>query len=232
MTVIKLSDIAPAVAQRIAADEAHRRTCRKNPCVICGREDLRRSRRDTTSAFMTAAREDAVARIPPSYGGASLDASWLAELVGHEAVDRARSAITEPTAAFLGPPGAGKSSLAAAMFRAAVAAETVTTRLHRMRWLSAHKLAKARAGQPLGEGEAPVVEAALDATLLVLDELGGEDPRYASAVAEVLYERHEQALATWVTTGVSAKEIAARYGGGIARRVFEGAAVFRLAGRK
>ena len=88
-----------------------------------------------------------------------------------------------------------------------------------------------RGGEVVDPGlvcEAPLVESCFAATLLVIDELGGEDPRYASAVAEVLFERHEQARPTWVTTGVGPTEIASRYGGGIARRVFEDAAVFRL----
>jgi hypothetical protein len=95
-------------------------------------------------------------------------------------------------------------------------------------YVTAFRLAKARASHPLGEGEAPLVAKALAASLLVVDELGGEDDRHGTAVREVLHERHAENLPTWVTTGVGPREIAARYDGGIARRLFEGAEVFRM----
>jgi hypothetical protein len=230
--MIKLDELAPAVAQRIAEDEAHRRGCEDPACSRCGRRDARQVDRERAEIWRSMAVRRAVERIPPAYAGAALDAPWLVQLVGPDTIARSNVAIGEAHVAFVGPPGAGKTSLAAAMFRACAAADPDTGALVRYRWVSSHALAKARAGQPLGEGEAPIVDACLEASLLVLDELGGEDPRYASAVAEVLFERHAQARTTWVTTGVGPKEIAARYGGGIARRVFEGAAVFRLAGRK
>lgn len=229
--VIKLAEVMPDVAKRIADDEAHRQECKAKHCDRCGRHEVREEARKLTNYFLESERVRACERIPPAYVGAKLDAPWLVELVGAQTIARCHEAVTSPHVAFLGPPGAGKSSLAAAMFRVVAIAESSHGRLLGMRWMSSHKLAKARAGQALGDGEAPLVEMALTASLLVLDELGGEDPRYASAVGEVLYERHEQALPTWVTTGVGSKEIAARYGGGIARRVFEGAAVFRLGGK-
>jgi hypothetical protein len=229
---VKLIELMPAVAAKLAADEEHRRECEATYCDRCGRpEPLRRSA-ERAKAFRDMEVRRVTDRIPLAYAGATLDAEWLAVLVGPETLARAHEAIGAPCAAFLGPPGSGKSSMAAAMFRASAWAEPSGKKLGGMRWVSSHQRAKARAGQPLGEGESPMVEMCLAASLLVLDELGGEDPRYASAVGEVLFERHAAALPTWVTTGVGPKEITARYGGGIARRVFEGAAVFRLAGRK
>lgn len=226
--MIKLGELMPDLAKRIAEDEAHRQACQDQRCARCGRVDVSKARRDMTEMYRKQDVERAIARIPPAYAAAELDAAWLVELVGADTVARCHEAIGVPRVAFVGPPGAGKTSLAAAMFKLVARSETNRHEVARQRWVSAHKLAKARAGQPLGEGEAPIVEMCLDASLLVLDELGGEDPRYASAVAEVLFDRHEQARPTWITTGVGPKEIATRYGGGIARRVFEGAAVFRL----
>lgn len=220
---IKLEELAPDVAKRVRVDEG-----KAEADAEARRQE--RDRREVQRLQVFSA--EMLSRIPPAYAGAGLDAQWLQELVGEDAIARARASLGAPRAAFLGPPGAGKTSLAAAMFRADVLAQTESRKLHGYRWISSHKLAKARAGQPLGEGEAPLVEAALEAAVLVLDELGAEDPRYASAVAEVLYERHEQARRTWVTTGAGPKEIANRYGGGISRRVFEDAVVFRLAGRR
>lgn len=217
--MIKLEDLMPDVAKKLTEAPREPRP-----------SDEERVARRKASALQSAI-EQAVAKVPPAYAGAELDAAWLSELVGGAALTRAREAFLERAGALVGPPGSGKSSLAAAIFKHAARQERETQRLYWYRWISSHKLAKARAGQPLGEGEAPLVEAALDASFLVLDELGGEDPRYASAVAEVLYERYEQQRVTWVTTGVGPKEIATRYGGGIARRVFENAAVFKLGGR-
>jgi hypothetical protein len=230
--MIKLESLMPDVAKKIAEDEEHRRGCTDRQCERCGRVDVHKRRRAVAESFRQQAIEHAISRVPPAYAGAELDAGWLVELVGPETIARAHEVVGVPRVAFLGPPGAGKSSLAAALFKASVRAETAVLTIGGYRWVSSHKLAKARAGQPLGEGEAPLVEACMGAKLLVLDELGGEDPRYASAVAEVLFERHEQELPTWVTTGVGSKEIATRYGGGIARRIFEGAAVFRLGPRR
>ncbi len=225
---LKLVDLMPAVAAKVQADEAHRRGCQDPRCTRCHPEQADAQRERQRQYGLETARGEAVQRIPPAYAGATLAAEWLAVLVGPLTIARAHEVVSVPRVAFVGPPGAGKTSLAAAMFRACAAGEQSTKTLYGYRWVSSHKLAKARAGQPLGEGEAPLVQSCIDASLLVLDELGGEDPRYASAVGEVLFERHEQARPTWVTTGVGAKEIATRYGGGIARRVFEDAVIFRL----
>jgi DNA replication protein DnaC len=221
--MIKLEDLAPEVAKRVVVDAER----------IAAEDEARQAEADRRdAAALRTAIEQTLARVPPAYAGAELDARWLRELVGEDAIAKARDSLGEARVTCLGVPGAGKTSMLAAMFRMKARGFTSTRALRGFRWTSSHKLAKARAGQPLGEGEAPLVESCLEASLLVLDELGAEDPRYASAVGEVLYERHEQALPTWVTTGVGPKEISARYGGGISRRVFENAAVFRLAGRR
>lgn len=236
--MFKLSEIAPAIAARMAAQqaeqEAHQAECTADPCERCGRwkPPPPSERADTWTSL-------AFKSVPPAYDDARLDAGWLVELVGHPAIERAKISIEARRAVFVGPPGAGKTSLAVAMFRARVEAHRPKLREGRpfdvlvrpagARYYSAHQLAKARAMHPLGEGEAPEISEALSCPVLLLDELGGEEPRYASAVAEVVYERHAANLPTWVTMGVGPKEVATRYGGGIARRVFEGATVFKLA---
>lgn len=234
--MFKFEDLTPAMnalmAEKKADQEAHERECNLEVCERCGKyrmptdEERAASRR---AAYVRLAEES----IPPAFEAASLEAEWLRRLVGARAIADATQALSVARAVFVGPPGSGKTSLAIAMMRAAIAAEEVHPwRTCGARYVSAHRLAKARAIHPLGDGEPPLVAMALKAPLLVLDELGGEDARHSSAVAEVIYERHADDLPTWVTTGVTPERLAERYGGGIARRLFEGAQVFRLTGRR
>lgn len=228
------------IEQRQRELEEHRKTCTADPCDTCGRFKCHRGcgtrvvREGSTcrpcwrKGKLAEWQRRAEQAIPQAFKAARLDAPWLVTLVGSKVIEDARDALASPRVAGVGPPGSGKTSLVAAMLAASDFAERDSWPC----WTSAHQLAKARALHPLGDGEAPLIVQALSADVLVVDELGGEDQRYASAVSEVLYERHAEARVTWVTTGVSPKEIADRYGGGIARRVFEDAAVFRLQGRK
>lgn len=226
-----LSEIAPDIHARVAEAEAHQASCTADPCARCGRlPKIPAPEPQAVDSWTRHAR----ATVPAAYAATTFDQEWLAALVGPETLTRARNALHGARAVFLGLPGSGKTSLAVAMFFARLEADrppAVLAPAARHMFASAHALAKARAMHPLGDGEAPLVAAALRAPLLVLDELGGEDQRHGTAVAEVIYERHAAGLPTWVTTGAEPKEIAQRYGGGIARRIFEHAAVFRLARR-
>lgn len=261
--MFRLDEIAPDIAAKLERERReqadHEASCRAETCERCGRYP--RLEPPTDAELRATWAGPALATLPAAFAGATLDAPWLGPLVGADALRRARGLAGMPDssaaagapssfqgagatlvasglrgAVFVGPAGAGKTSLAVAAFRALVEGSYVRTRWDtsraRHRYTSAHALAKARAMHPLGEGESPLVLAALSAPLLLIDELGGEDPRYASAVTEVLYERHAEGRPTWVTTGVGPSELATRYGGGIARRLFEGAEVFRLQGRR
>ncbi len=240
-----MNDLGVRFAQQAREAAEHKAACTEDPCARCGRYRCRRGcgeRVDIESSSCAACRAKlaaatwracAMQRVPAAFLDAEFESEWLVNLLGSKVHAEAMKAVLdhEHRVAAVGPPGSGKTSLIAAMLLASDFSSYDTAPLRGPTWVSAHQLAKARALHPLGEGEAPLIRQALEAPLLVVDELGGEDQRYASAVAEVLYERHAQDHPTWVTTGVSPKEIADRYGGGIARRVFEDAKVFRLVGR-
>lgn len=254
-----MDQLVAEVKAQAAAAEAHRRTCALERCVSCQRAPCPGCGVPSTIGRFSGDAEPcaacertrairrkaapALASISEKFSAVTLDAPWLARLVGASALADARALDGSTSAAFVGPPGSGKTSLAVAAFRVVVEAAAAEGPMplpglarrgdgltHRC--FSAHALAKARAFHPLGEGEAPAVLAALNADLLLLDELGGEDARYASSVTEVIYERHAANRPTWITTGVDPKAIATRYGGGIARRVFEEAKVFQLGPRR
>lgn len=106
-------------------------------------------------------------------------------------------------------------------------------------FVSAYRLARARQEHRLGGGEAPLVNAALRASTLVLDDVGSEPEVRDSAVPEVLYERHGESRRTILTTWMRAAStgddhtptVAGRYGDGIARRIFQGALILNLSAR-
>lgn len=130
-----------------------------------------------------------------------------------------------PSVVWAGSGSEGKTSLAVAT--AALWAE------HHpggsLCFVSALKLAMARAQSPLGSGEPEIVERARRADLLIVDDLGTERDITLSAVPDVIHERHLEGLALWVTTWCTRDKLEARYGDGIARRVLERAIVLTWA---
>lgn len=179
------------------------------------------------------------AQIPASFAWARLGAPELGKRVGatkgqlrgaYDAAVVGRSSLV-----ITGEAGAGKTSLAVALFRAVLerglrgdASPANLRRAQRAAFVSAYALGRERARFPLGEGEAPLVRRALSASLLVIDDLGSEPESSLSAVPDVVYERHAAGRPTWVTTWLTIEACGARYGGGIARRIFEGAHVLGL----
>jgi DNA replication protein DnaC len=120
----------------------------------------------------------------------------------------------------VGPAGSGKTSLAVAAFQLAAIA--------RSRFVHAFRLGTANIQHRAGEGEAELVRTATTMGLVLLDDVGNERQTTMNAVPDVIFERHAEGRATWITTAFSAQEIAQRYGDGIARRVFERALVVRV----
>lgn len=215
--------------------ERHRAECRAVPCAKCERYACPRCRkqapeedRPCVECLLEDRLAAARATVPKRFRWAlDADAATLAPRVQFPAIAGAltwaRSPVTS-SLVLMGGAGAGKTSLAVAMFGAWL-------RTHRdpsARVAEAFGLALERQRHPLGTGEAPGVAAAMSASLLVLDDLGSEQANRSEAIADVLFARHNADLPTWVTTWLSDAELAQRYGGGVARRILEGAKVQRL----
>lgn len=165
--------------------------------------------------------------IPPAFRWARLDAPELTSRVDPPAaIAAARGVVREPCLLFRGPSGAGKTSLAVALLRERVRATGEPALMS-----LAFQLSVARIQHRAGEGEAPPVAAAMRAPMLLLDDIGQEQNTAVNPIADIVQHRWAHELPTWVTTGLSREELGARYGGGVARRLFERARILRLGPR-
>lgn len=169
--------------------------------------------------------------VPPLYRWAHLESPLLAMRVK---LTIPRELPTAKSVVFMGPPAIGKTSLAVAMLRAmferelaatSPATEDVAMRVTRKyRFVHAHRLGAARISGAEGLAE---FAAATRASLLMIDDVGTDADVPSNALAEVVQERHAEERVTWFTTSFDAKELAARYGGGTARRFLEHSILFR-----
>lgn len=185
------------------------------PCWMC----VNRKRASEAEA----SRVDTRARtIPPAYDWATEDSPDLVARVKTTEPLPAliRQVVSARNVVFSGPAGAGKTSLAVACLR------------HKLefggRFVSAPRVGIAAIQHKAGQGDAPLVEAACDAPMILLDDVGSEVQTATNAVPQVLYRRHEDDLQTWITTGLSFDELQKRYGDGIARRIAEHSLIVRL----
>jgi hypothetical protein len=86
-----------------------------------------------------------------------------------------------------------------------------------LRWYRAEELERAQRAHPLGKGESKEYIAAINAKVLMFDELGWEKDH--RLVASVLAARYDSAQLTLCTTGLPMKELREIYGDAIMRRV-------------
>jgi DNA replication protein DnaC len=170
----------------------------------------------------------AVAALTPSaHRWAHADAPELATRVKHP---HARAwAESPPGSTFVliaGTTATGKTSLACAAMRTAV------IRRHREAsecvFMSAHRLGVSRIQSKAGTGESADVERAMSCGWLLLDDLGSERDTANNAIPDVIWERYDRELTTWVTTGLTGAEIKGRYGAGFLRRLLDRSTVVKL----
>ena len=180
----------------------------------------------TTSPRLRRARASLERSIPSAYAWATLDAPELPERVYGPAIGIGQMAYHQPRVCLIGPSRVGKTSLAVAMLRAWVAQHERSAM-----FVASHRLGMARIQHPAGHGEAELVEAAMRAPLVLLDDLGSERDFGMSPVADVVFERHAHDRPTWITTGLTREPLVARYGAGVVARLFERARVISLGPR-
>lgn len=227
-----------AAQQAQAAAEEHERTCTVRPCERCARYTCRcgEPANGSTRCPACTARDELRDRLAPTVASVPARFRWAVDAgVGDVAarvradVELVRRGIENPPSSWLvftGPTGAGKTSLAVAMLAAWVRAGAFGRK--GARFMEAAWLARARARYKLGEGEAPLVEQAIAAPLLVLDDLGAERDDRDGVLHDVVWERSNAERPTWITCGLPGRtldDLAAtlerRYDGGFARRVLE-----------
>lgn len=127
----------------------------------------------------------------------------------------------------LGRTGCGKTTAVVARIRGMLDRAERELDAQAFRWAAgirfavAADLALSRKRWSLGNGEAPEVEDAMRATLLVLDELGFE-PQWDTAIPEVVDLRYRRGLLTIATSGCTSEKLSARYGEATVRKLVAG----------
>jgi DNA replication protein DnaC len=125
----------------------------------------------------------------------------------------------------LGPSGVGKTTAVCARVRGIIDSAIRGVRdpesfawAEGIRWVEAPALAKASRNHALGRGDAPEIGVAINATLLVLDELGYEQARDRT-IADVIEQRYNRQLLTISTSGRTRAEMAQQYGDAVFRKL-------------
>lgn len=184
------------------------------PCWDCSRSAESRTRE-------TEQRTLAVSTIPARFAWARLGAPELRDRVKAPSDLKALSEriLASANVVFAGPSGSGKTSLAVACLR---------ERIPHGIFVSSMRLSTARIQNRAGEGEASLVERAMTAPLVLLDEVGGEAKTSTNAVKDVIFARADADLPTWITTGFNHTQLVDMYGDGALRRMTENAMIVRF----
>lgn len=133
----------------------------------------------------------------------------------------------------LGPTGVGKTSAAVALAhrladeaeRAALGdAVSAESRAHvelvgRAHWTTAWEIVRAQREQRLGAGESGLIQDAVHASILFLDELGPEPNAQGELLFDIIDRRVTRGRPTIVTSGRTREELVQRYGAALLRRL-------------
>lgn len=240
-----LRGVLDDASRRQSEREEHQRACTERPCFRCAKyvclvcsKPYDGGGAGKCPACLRAEREArALERV---HGTVPKRFKWAlgadrATLLGRvkaapELVDRAIANPPNGNMILLGDTAAGKTSLVVAMFDA-WARQDPLARVGG-EFTEAYWLAGARARHALGQGEAKIVETAMNATLLVLDDLGSEIDDKRNVVQDVIFHRHNEDLPTWITSGFTIEQLVARYGSQVIRRVAESAKRVELGAKR
>jgi DNA replication protein DnaC len=170
-----------------------------------------------------------VATIPVAFRWATFDAPELSERCKASDIRDARTFIDDLSGgrvrnvAFLGPAGAGKTSLACAGLRALLTEQVGFSG----RFCGAVEICAAQRNSDYGRTCVELSDAKR-ASLIVLDDIGQEFARDAEIITELVHSRHNESKPIIVTSWLEPNAIATRYGDGTARRILEHAAIVRV----
>jgi DNA replication protein DnaC len=238
-----LSSVLADAARKQAEREEHAKNCTERPCKRCQRFMCACGEPyDGPSGKCSACAEAdrLAAAVAPVHASVPKHFRWALGASADVLAERVKAprslierALANPPAGDMvlhGDTAVGKTSLAVAMLDRYVLqapAERTGARLFEAYWL-----AGARARHALGQGEAPIVEAAMRASLLVLDDVGSEIDDRRNVIADVIFRRHNEDLPTWITTGFTPEQLMGRYGSQVLRRIVEHAKRVELGGKR
>jgi DNA replication protein DnaC len=153
----------------------------------------------------------ALSTVPSAYAEARFGTEEIVTRVASAEARRvAQASCYEGRVAILGASGAGKTTLAVAMLRDRAYFEQLPP--ESCLFLPAWRLA--------GWGRTDIASQAMECDLLLLDDLGSDREFPTSPVTGVIFGRFDACRPTWVTTWMTPAQVTARYGDGIARRIF------------